>query len=206
MDTTNTTNNNTNESGSLNSASSEDMDTTAPVSNQVGQITADPDSELASAASTSLTLEEEVEKEVESVMMDVGSGGSVTGSSQRTEGNLGPMATPVPAPPVFQSSDIRVKQGKVQPDTNQRVGGTGHAADRVIWSPAPTGSRTRSVSSRRERPKPTKPGDSSLSAALSVKPLERLGRPRAKTPLISTVTLVSFGQSNRSQWLTVSLI
>ena len=69
-----TTNNNV--SGSQNSASTEDMDTTAPVSNQVGQITGDPDSELASAASTSLTLEEEVEKEVESVMMDVGSGGS----------------------------------------------------------------------------------------------------------------------------------
>ena len=178
-------NNNTTASGSNNSASPEAMDTTAPVLPQVGQFTSDPDSELATAASTSLTLEEEVEKEVEIAMMDVGSGGSVTGSSQRTEGNLGPMATPVPAPPVFQSSDIRVKQGKVQPDTNQRVGGTGHAADRVIWSPAPTGSRTRSVSSRRERPKQQKPGDSSLSAALNVKPLERLGRPRAKTPLLS---------------------
>ena len=154
-------------SGSQNSASTEDMDTTAPVSNQVGQITVDPDSELASAASTSLTLEEEVEIAVESVMMEVSSGGSETGSSQRTEGNLGPMATPVPAPPVFGSSDIRVKQGKVQPDTNQRVGGTGHAVDRVIWLPAPSGSRARSVSSRRERPKPTTPGDSSLSACKS---------------------------------------
>ena len=194
-----TTNNNTNESGSTTSTSPEAMDTTAPVLPQVGQFTSDPDSELATAASTSLTLEEEVEKEVEIAMMDVGSGGSVTGSSQRTEGNLGPMATPVPAPPVFQSSDIRVKQGKVQPDTNQRVGGTGHAADRVIWSPAPSGSRARSVSSRRERPKPTTPGDSSLSASLSVKPLERLGRPRAKTPLISRSSS-SGPVANLSRW------
>ena len=199
MSTNTNTSNNTTESGSTTSTSPEAMDTTAPVLPQVGQFTSDPDSELATAASTSLTLEEEVEKEVEIAMMDVGSGSSVTGSSQRTEGNLGPMATPVPDPPVFQSSDIRVKQGKVQPDTNQRVGGTGHAADRVIWSPAPSGPRARSVSSRRERPKPTTPGDSSLSASLSVKPLERLGRPRAKTPLISRSSS-SGPVSNLSRW------
>ena len=171
-----------NVSGSSPPSSAEDMDTTNLAPTQVGQITDDCDKELACAASTSLTLEEEVEKAVEEVMMEVSSGGSETGSSQRTEGNLGPMATPVPAPPVFGSNDIRVKQGKVQPDTNVRVGGTNLAPAKVIWSPAPPGSRTRSVSSRRERPKHQTPGTDSPPSAAKVQPIERLGRPRAKNP------------------------
>ena len=101
---------------------------------------------------------ESVMMEVSSVMMEVS---SVTGSSQRTEGNLGPMATPVAAPPVFGSNDIRVKRGLVKPDTNIRVKGTSLAPAKVIWSPAPLGLRTRSVSSRRERPKQPSPGTDS---------------------------------------------
>ena len=188
MSTKTNTNNNTTESGSTTSTSPEAMDTTAPVLPQVGQFTSDPDSELATAASTSLTLEEEVEKAVEEVMMEVSSGGSETGSSQRTEGNLGPMATPVPAPPVFGSNDIRVKLGLVKPDTNVRVGGTNLAPTKVIWSPAPPGSRTRSVSSRRERPKHPTPGTDSPPSAAKVQPIERLGRPRAKNPLSTRST------------------
>ena len=161
MSTNTNTNNNTTESGSTTSTSPEAMDTTAPVLPQVGQFTSDPDNELATAASTSLTLEEEVEKAVEEVMMEVSSGGSETGSNQRTEGNLGPMVTPVEAPPVFGSNDIRVKRGLVKPDTNIRVKGTSLAPAKVIWSPAPLGLRTRSVSSRRERPKQPSPGTDS---------------------------------------------
>ena len=150
-----------NVSGSSSNTSTEEMDATDLAPTQVKQITDDSDKELACAASTSLTLEEEVEKAEEEVMMEVSSGGSETGSSQRTEGNLGPMATPVAAPPVFGSNDIRVKRGLVKPDTNIRVKGTSLAPAKVIWSPAPLGLRTRSVSSRRERPKQPSPGTDS---------------------------------------------